>query len=68
MSDIQFETDQVQYRSRSVLGQAQVPGMAAWLMRMGIIKKESQSGNVLIGIIFLNLILTGLVIYFFIFK
>jgi hypothetical protein len=64
---IQFDTDQVQYKSRSVLGQAQIPGMAAWLMKKGIIKEEAQAGGVLVGIVCMNCILIGLVLYFFVF-
>lgn len=66
---VEFESDQFQnqYRSRTVLGQPQVPGMASWLMKKGIIKDESKAGNLLIGIVVFNLALTAFLIYYFIF-
>ena len=69
MSNIEFETDQEissQFKSRTVLGRPQVPGMAAWLMKKGIIKDESQAGGVLVGIVLFNIVVTIVVIYFFV--
>ena len=65
MSDIQFDTDQVQYRSRTVLGQAQVPGMAAWLVKKGVIKDEAQAGKVLVALAIFNLVVAALIFYYF---
>lgn len=66
---IEFESDQLQnqFRSRTVLGQPQVPGMASWLMKKGIIKDESKAGNILIGIVIFNFLLTAFLIYYFVF-
>ena len=67
MSNIEFETDQIpQFRSRQTLGSPQMPAMAAWLIKKGIIKDESQAGGVLVGIIMFNILLTAVVIYFFV--
>ena len=67
MSEIQFETDQVQYDSpRGVQFQKKPFSLASWLVKMGFIRDESSAKGVLVGIIILNLILTGLVIYFFV--
>lgn len=79
MSDIQFDTDQIQYTrpTRLVNNQPQNSanyggpsgsgkGMAGWLVRKGLIKDESQAGGILIGVVIFNLALTGLVIYFFV--
>jgi hypothetical protein len=66
---VEFESDQFQnqYRSRTVLGQPQVPSMASWMMKKGIIKDESKAGNILIGIVILNFAITAFLIYYFIF-
>ncbi len=66
MSNVEFGSDQSQFTSRSILGQPQVPGMVAWLMRKGIIKNESQAGGLLVGVVLFNIIVTGLVIYFYV--
>lgn len=70
MSDnIQFETDQPQFRStqQASFNQSQTSGMTAWLIRKGIIKDESQAGAILGGVVIFNFLLTALVIYFFVF-
>lgn len=69
MSNVEFDTDQTQaqYTSRSVLGQPQVPGMASWLMKKGIIKKESQAKIILLGIVIFNVLLTAFLLYYFVF-
>jgi hypothetical protein len=66
---VEFESDQFQsqYRSRTVLGQPQVPGMASWLMKKGIIKEESKAGGVLIGLVVFNFVATAILIYYFVF-
>ena len=66
--NIQFETDQPQFRPQSVQnGQSQASGMTAWLIRKGIIKDESQAGGILGGVVVFNFVLTALIIYFFVF-
>jgi hypothetical protein len=69
MPNIEFDTDQTQaqYRSRSVLGQPQVPSMAAWFMKKGIIKDESKARSVLVGIVIFNFLLMGFLLYYFVF-
>ena len=69
MSEIEFDADnrQQQFTSRAVLGQQQVPGMAAWLMKKGIIKDESKAGTILVGIVIFNIIVTAIVVAVFIF-
>ncbi len=66
---VEFEQDYkptTSYTSRTVFGQPQVPGMAAWLMRKGVIKEESQAKSVLIGIMIINFVVMGFVIYKFV--
>lgn len=66
--NIQFESDQQQFRTqRPVYYQPQSTGMAAWLVKKGIISNESQAGAILVGVVFLNFLLTALIIYFFVF-
>ncbi len=65
--NIQFETDQPQFRSQPTFNQPQTSGMTAWLIRKGIIKDESQAGVILGGVVLFNFLLTALVIYFFVF-
>ena len=65
MSNVQFEEDNIG------LGQMrqnvnQYGALTAWLIKTGIIKDESQSKGVLLFIFFLNLVATGLIIYYFI--
>ena len=72
--NIQFDTDQEglpkgqTFASRTVFDQTQASGMAAWLIKKGIVKSRTQAEAVLFGIFFADIILTGLVIYFFIIK
>ena len=70
MSNVQFETDQFQeqYKSHSVMGQPQIPAMANWLMKKGIIKNESTAGFFLTSIVIINFTLTALLIYYFFIK
>lgn len=65
MSNVQFEEDNIG------LGQMrqnvnQYGALTAWLIKTGIIKDESQSKGVLLFVLFLNLVVTGLIIYYFI--
>ncbi len=67
---IEFENDfrpaANQFASRSILGQPQVPGMASWLMKRGIIREENQAKVVLMGIVSFNFVAMGLVLFFFV--
>ncbi len=66
MSNVDFNVDQPQFRSRAVLGQPQRPGIVAWLLKKGIIKDESQAGGLLVGVVLFNIVVTGIVIYFYV--
>ena len=66
---VQFDTDSQgipKFTSRTVLGQAQTPGMVSWLIRKGIIKDESQAGGLLVGVVLFNIIVTGVVVYLYV--
>ena len=72
MSDqVKFDTDQQstisQFKSRTVLGQPEVPGMSAWLMKKGIIKDEGKAGGILVAIVLFNFCLAAFLIYYFVF-
>lgn len=43
-------------------------GMISWLIRHGIINKESSARGFLIALIALNFIATGLILYFFVLR
>lgn len=67
MPDVQFNenrTDLYSFKSRSVLGDSATPGMARWLMKIGIVKSENTAGMLLIVIMILAFAAS---IYFFFF-
>lgn len=72
MSDhIEFDTDTQasqagHFTSRTILGRAELPGMAGWLMTKGIIKSENSARTFMLGLIAFNIIVAALVIYFFV--
>jgi hypothetical protein len=68
MSNIEFENDQFQsqFKSRAVFGQPQTPGMAAWLVRKGIIKDEASASKILNGVVIFNFVLAAFLIYYFV--
>ncbi len=41
-------------------------GMAGWLVKNGLIKEESQAKSLLLGVVIFNILITVLVVYFFI--
>ena len=57
MSDVQFEDGHQgnTFKSRSVLGAPQVPGMANFLLQKGVIKEESHAKFVLFFVIIICL-------------
>jgi hypothetical protein len=75
---IEFDTDEQgmsanasassQFTSRSVFGKQEVPGMAAWLMKKGIISNETQAKGILIGIVVVDFIIAGIIFYYFVIK
>ena len=77
--NVQFDSDDQQaalmkarsaagFTSRAVLGQSQVPGMATWLLKKGIIKNESNAKGILIAIVIADFVVAALVIYFFVLR
>jgi hypothetical protein len=67
MNNIEFSSDQQQFKSRNDLGGRRTSGMASWLIKKGIAKDETQASNILLILIILNFILTAFVMYKFIF-
>lgn len=69
MSDVQFEDgNNNTFKSRSVLGAPEVPGMANFLLKKGIIKKEGNAKYLLFFIILFCVFLAILVPFLFIPK
>lgn len=82
MSDhVQFDEDQVGVQKRSArpgmpssmsagpaFGQSQSTGMAGWLIRHGIMSSDSGAKFILMGIVCINFIAAGLIIYFFVLR
>jgi hypothetical protein len=74
MSNVEFDTDTDNnplYSSRTGYGRNQAQsvgsvGMAHWLISHGIINSESGAKTILIGIVCINFIAMGLVLYFFV--
>jgi hypothetical protein len=46
-------------------GNQNVPGLAGWLMRHGVAKSSSSAQTILIGIVVANIIITFIVIKYF---
>jgi hypothetical protein len=75
---IEFDTDQQdmpsatstssQSTSRSVSGQPEVTGMAAWLIKKGIINNETQAKGILICVVIVDFIIAIAIFYFFVIK
>lgn len=66
MSNVQFEEDTIGIQQMRTISQAPTGAVVSFFMKMGIIKDESKSKGVLLGIVVINLIATALVIYYFI--
>jgi hypothetical protein len=74
MSNVEFDTDTDNnplYSSRTGYGQNQARsvgsvGMAHWLISHGLVNSESGAKSILIGVVAVNFILMGLVLYFFV--
>ncbi len=66
MSDVQFEDNNNNtFKSRSVLGAPEIPGMANFLLNKGVIKKEGHAKFVLFFVIIVCLGLAILAPVFF---
>jgi hypothetical protein len=76
--NVQFDEDQSGLATRAHnianfaqpggFGQSQVPGMAGWLVKKGIIKTEAGAKNFLVGVVIADFIAAAIVIYFFVLK
>lgn len=73
MTNVEFETDFEKGPSRyapqqiNKLGQQKYGGsITSWLVNKGVIKDESQSKAILIGILIFNMVITTFVLYFFV--
>jgi hypothetical protein len=74
MSNVEFDTDTDNnplYSSRTGYGQNQSKsvgsvGMSRWLISHGLVNSESGAKAILIGIVCVNFIAMGLVLYFFV--
>jgi len=64
--NIEFDMDQ-RFTPRNIPNTSRATGMTGLLLRMGIIKDESQAGIVLIGLLLFNIIVTIAVLYYFVF-
>jgi len=68
-NNVQFDMDQKGVSaSQTIMNQSRVPGMAAWLVRKGIIKNESSAKSALIGIVFTDFIIAAIIIYLFVLR
>ena len=73
MSDqVEFDTDisarASHFTSRTILGRPELPGMAGWLMQKGVIKNEGCARAFMLGLIAFNIVVAGLVFYFFVLR
>lgn len=50
------------FKSRSILGESTTPGMARWLMKLGLAKTERTAGMIMVVTM---LVFFGVSIYFF---
>jgi hypothetical protein len=70
MTNVQFEEDFVS-KQTNVGGQAGLyarhtaGGITGWMMSKGIIKEESEAKKVLLGIVVLNMVVTLLIVIYF---
>lgn len=62
---VEFEVDQQKFKSKTAFGRKGTTGIAGWLIEKGIVKDETQASSLLTIIVALNLILTGVIIYYF---
>ena len=69
MSDITFnDNNNFKYKSRVILGQAEVPKMTRFLMSKGIVKDEKQATGILFLITLLSFSFTVYLVYSNFFK
>lgn len=66
-NDITFDENKYQIKSRTILGQAEVPGMTRFLLRKGIVKNEKAAQMTLLwsAIIFLGVSLIIFSVFIF---
>lgn len=67
---VEFEGDynpnQINRNFNNPFGQTQTKGITGWLIKKGIIKDESGAKAILLTILFINIILTAIVLYIFV--
>jgi Flp pilus assembly protein TadB len=73
--NVKFETDDMGFpkgvtrASSDVMREQQdVPGMARWLVKHGIISSGSTAKVALVAIVLVNFLVAGLVLYFFVLR
>lgn len=62
MSELQFEENNFQYKSRTILGDPQVPKVIKFLLGNKIVKNEKQAQALLLAVVIISVLLA---IYFF---
>jgi hypothetical protein len=67
-NNLTFENDTFKYKSRVILGQAEVPKMTKFLMSKGIAKSEKTANILLLSITTLSLLLSIYVFAVFVFD
>ncbi len=68
MSNVEFDENVNTFTSRRILGEEVVPGMVKSLQNMGVVKSPTQAKYILIGIAAASVILTILILVFFVFN
>ena len=67
-NNISFENDNFKYKSRVILGQAEVPKMTRFLIGKGVVKNEQSANVVLTTVTVISLLLSVLIFIVFVFD
>ena len=67
-NDLTFDENKYKIKSRVILGQAEVPGMAKFLLRKGMVKSEGAANSILVGLIIISLSIAAYVFAIFVFD
>ena len=67
-NNISFDTDNSKYKSRSVLGSPQVPGITKFLLNKKLVKNEKQANMFMIVIAILSILLSTYVFAVHVFE
>ena len=65
MSDVQFETDQQQFKPNAGLSNQNKSGLSGWLIKHDLAKDETGANKVMIVILILNVVLIYLIVHYF---